>query len=243
MGTYMDVVAPIGPQQIETHRSSQWPSGGSFEERLDALSQLVDRRLAEFLPREIDDAKLRHFIGAPHWQHEPEAYTAMLSRPVWDLIGRKGKRWRPAFGILLLEALGLHSEPYQELLCCYSELAHTGSLIIDDIEDRSRIRRGDECIHLRYGLEVAINAANTLYFLPSVLLAGHPFLSDGQRLQIHEILNRLFVRAHFGQGLDLYWSKRLNRAELDRWLADSLMPKIMQMYGYKTAAFVESCAE
>jgi len=92
-------------------------------------------------------------------------------------------------------------------------------------------------------VEVAINAANTLYFLPSVLLAGHPFLSDGQRLQIHEILNRLFVRAHFGQGLDLYWSKRLNRAELDRWLADSLMPKIMQMYGYKTAAFVESCAE
>lgn len=214
-----------------------------FQQYLDDFAARIDRLLEAFLPKQMDETSLERYVGPAHWQHEPQAHTAMLCRPVWDLIGRKGKRWRPAFLILILEALGVLSEPYQDLLCVYSELAHTGSLIIDDIEDRSRIRRGDECIHLRYGLNTAINAGNLLYFLPSLLLMDHAHLSERQRLRIHEILSRSYVRSHFGQTVDLYWSQHLNNDNLDRWLGDSLGPKILQMYGYKTAAFVAGFAE
>ena len=78
----------------------------------------------------------------------------------------------------MLEALGTPSADYQMLLAMMTELAHTGTLVIDDIEDRAQVRRGAEAIHLRYGIEVAINATNTVYFLPLLVLSNYPHLSD-----------------------------------------------------------------
>ena len=46
------------------------------------------------------------------------------------------------------------------------EFLHTASLIIDDIEDGSILRREEQCSHLVYGLDRSINAANLIYFLP-----------------------------------------------------------------------------
>ena len=46
------------------------------------------------------------------------------------------------------------------------EYLHTASLIIDDIEDGSILRREQPCSHLVYGLDRSINAANLMYFLP-----------------------------------------------------------------------------
>jgi geranylgeranyl pyrophosphate synthase/predicted secreted hydrolase len=214
-----------------------------FQSYLDDFAADIDAGIEAFLPREIDEDRLRQYVGAPHWAHEPEASTAVLARPVWDLIGRKGKRWRPAFGMLFLEALGVSAEPYRDLLCVLPELIHTGSLVVDDIQDDSQIRRGDDCLHRRYGLDVALSAGNTLYFLPLLLLADHPHLSERQRLHIHEVLQAVFRRAHFGQGVDIYWSSHLTRANLDRWLEGSLGEKVLQMYACKTAAFCEGFAE
>ena len=73
------------------------------------------------------------------------------------------------------------------LLAVVPELTHTGTLIIDDIEDNATNRRGDACIHNRYGLDVAINAANMLYILPASLYSTHPNLTDGQRLAFYRI--------------------------------------------------------
>ena len=46
------------------------------------------------------------------------------------------------------------------------EMLHCASLIIDDIEDGSLMRRGQPCSHKVYGVDSAINAANLIYFLP-----------------------------------------------------------------------------
>lgn len=46
------------------------------------------------------------------------------------------------------------------------ELIHNGSLIVDDIEDGSDLRRGKPCVHKIYGEDIAINAGNAIYFLP-----------------------------------------------------------------------------
>lgn len=214
-----------------------------FHKFLKRFTRRVDRLIEDFLPKAIDEGYLDRYLGSPHWTNDASVHTKMFSEPIWDLISRTGKRWRPLYCIMMLEALGVPSKPYEMLAAIIAELSHTGSLIIDDIEDDSTLRRGEECIHLRYGLDVAINAGSSLYFLPYLLLPNHPHLDEGQRLELYRIMIRQSVRAHFGQGLDIYWSKYLNVKNLRRWMKDSLGPKILQMYAYKTAAPIEGLAE
>lgn len=44
------------------------------------------------------------------------------------------------------------------------ELLHSGSLIVDDIEDQSKMRRGKQTLHELHGVPIALNAGNWLYF-------------------------------------------------------------------------------
>jgi hypothetical protein len=44
------------------------------------------------------------------------------------------------------------------------EMIHAGSLIIDDIEDGSCMRRGRPALHVKVGVPLALNAGNWLYF-------------------------------------------------------------------------------
>lgn len=210
---------------------------------LKRMGERVDRHIAELLPKTVDDQTIRQLVGPPAWRYEADAYSTVLSSPVWDLLGRGGKRWRPLFGLLLLEALEVDSSRYESLMAVLAELPHAGALILDDIEDDSALRRGAPSIHLIHGLDWAINAANTIYFLPMLRLADHPYLTDAQRLEIHQILVRQFVRGHLGQGLDLYWSRDMTPERLERWLDDDPRAKIMQMYALKTGCVVESVAE
>ncbi len=214
-----------------------------FEDYLKTFGARVDRRIEEFLPRKFDEAHVEKFVGAAHWKHEPEAYTEMISVPVWDMIERSGKRWRPIFGILILEALGVISRPYEKLICTMTELIHTGALIVDDIEDDSKLRRGGKCLHLQYGVDVALNAANALYFLPAVELMNHPALSLQKRIRLHEIKERVCIDAHCGQATDIYWSRTLTSARLDQWLEEDIESKILQMYAFKTAAGAKGLAD
>jgi geranylgeranyl diphosphate synthase type 3/geranylgeranyl diphosphate synthase type I len=208
-----------------------------------ALGQRVDRHLEEFLPRRFQQAHIEKLVGPSPAGHDPEAYTEMLSVPVWDLIDRSGKRWRPVFGILLLEALGVPSRPYEALLSCILEFMHNGTLIIDDIEDNSQLRRGQECIHLRYGVDVAISAGNSLYCLPSAALMSHPLLTQEQRWRALEIKERMCIQSHCGQATDIFWSRRMAPDYLSRLLAGDAESQILQMYTFKTASFPISAAE
>lgn len=206
-----------------------------FQNYLRELADRVDRRIEEFFPKQIDSETIEKYVGKPYWKNEPNAHTEMISKPVWDLILRRGKRWRPIFGILMQEALGESSVNY-ERSWCLAELIHSGALIVDDIEDNSHLRRGEPTLHLKYGLDVALNAGNLLYFLPTVELFHHKHLNDTQKLKIHEIMMDTCLKGHFGQTLDIYWSKNMNLTNLNNWLQDDIEPKILQMYDYKTAA-------
>jgi len=214
-----------------------------FKKYLQAFSEKIDKLIESFLPKKFDKKKKEKFVGKPRWKHDPDALTEMLSKPFWDLTSRKGKRWRPLFGLLALESLGINTEPYEQLICCAMEMNHAGALIIDDIEDNSSIRRGEECIHLRYGEDLSINAGCTLYFLPYILIEKHPHLNENQKRKLYEVMNKTIIKAHFGQAMDIFWSKNLNRKNLKTWSRDSLGDKILQMYAYKTGAAVEGGSE
>lgn len=214
-----------------------------FREYLAPYIRRIHESIGEFFPATIDAARYQELAGAPHWHHELAACNEMIAQPFWDLMSRKKKYWRPVFGMLLLESLGVSMEQYRMLISVVPELTHTGTLIIDDIEDNATTRRGDTCIHKRYGLDVAINAANTLYFLPAALYSTHPHLTDQQRLEFYRITLDGYVKGHLGQALDIYWTKHLSVKNLASWKKDHLPEKMLQMYELKTASTAVVIAE
>lgn len=50
--------------------------------------------------------------------------------------------------------------------CALTELIHNGTLMVDDVMDKSLKRRGDDCTHIKFGVDVAVNTGNYLYFAP-----------------------------------------------------------------------------
>ena len=88
---------------------------------------------------------------------EPQEFYAA----VWDLLDRGGKRFRPALTFLGCECVGGKKEEAVGAAAAV-ELLHNMTLIHDDIEDQSELRRGRPCIHKIYGVPTAINAGDAM---------------------------------------------------------------------------------
>lgn len=83
------------------------------------------------------------------------------------------------------------------------EMLHTASLLIDDIEDDSTLRRGKPTAHLIYGSPYVINSSNYVYFLAlqDVLALDDPHCVTA--------FNEELLNLHRGQSMDLYWRENL----------------------------------
>ncbi|WP_024653950.1 polyprenyl synthetase family protein [Borrelia persica] len=127
-----------------------------------------------------------------------------IQAPIIEIISRGGKRIRPMLMILLAHALGYNDTDTENLykLSMLLELPHSGSLIIDDIEDGATRRRGKPAVHLIYGLDNSINTANLIYFLPAKLIQNSN-LKTRQKLLIYEIFFTTLSNLHLGQGIDI----------------------------------------
>ena len=166
---------------------------------------LVDETIEELLPRRIDDAYLTGFFGEPTYQYQPEAIQQALADPIWTLLDRGGKRWRAVLFLIIVDALGEDPEEYLPY-ACIPEILHNGTIIVDDVEDEAKKRRGDRALHHSHGTDIALNAGNAMYFIPlKVIEEYQEGLSDGQRLAIYEMLTHELNRTHLGQGMDIYW--------------------------------------
>ena len=82
------------------------------------------------------------------------------------------------------------------------EALHAGALIIDDIEDGSRVRRNAPTFHLQHGLPVALNAGNWLYFWALFQIQGMGLDAEREREMVRASQGVL-LQAHFGQALDV----------------------------------------
>ena len=215
----------------------------NYDDFLSDATRPVDDALEAFLPVSFTDEQVVRFAGIAIWRHDPAGLTEAIAKPVWDLLKRKGKHWRPLFGLFLLRALGGDCAKYGALVSVMAELIHSGALIIDDIEDDSLLRRGEPCIHLRYGTDIAINAGTALYFLPAIKLMEQTDLTIEQRLQLHEIKERVCIEAHCGQALDIYWTRALTRENLDIWMSEGMEDRLLQMYDLKTGAGTRGVAQ
>ncbi|KAF7362941.1 Geranylgeranyl diphosphate synthase [Mycena venus] len=81
-------------------------------------------------------------------------------------------------------------------------MLHTASLLVDDIEDNSTLRRGVPVAHKIYGIPQTINTANYVYFLAFQKLFS---LREDTDHDLDAIITTELVALHRGQGLDLLW--------------------------------------
>ncbi len=180
-----------------------------FEEILGDSAALVNRLIEKYIPRVYTAQKVASICGPPRYKYPIEVLNKSISQPFWDLMDRGGKRWRPALFLTTYKALG--GNPQEVLdLAAIPEIVHNGTLIVDDVEDRSETRRGKKCIHRIYGEDVAINTGNTMYFA-----ALQPLLKSSLRaekkLAILEIHAEEMTKVSFGQAMDIAWHRGLDK--------------------------------
>ncbi|KAF8419010.1 isoprenoid synthase domain-containing protein [Tirmania nivea] len=136
-----------------------------------------------------------HLLNAPPWDAEKEK---ILLDPYEYLLKVPGKDIRS----LLITAFNVWLKVPPESLKAINKVVamlHTASLLIDDVEDDSILRRGVPVAHKIFGIAQTINSANYVYFLALQELSR---LNNPELITIYteELLN-----LHRGQGMDLYW--------------------------------------
>ncbi|XP_077201881.1 geranylgeranyl pyrophosphate synthase isoform X1 [Paroedura picta] len=127
-----------------------------------------------------------------------EASKRILLEPYNYLLQLPGKQVRTKLSQAFNHWLNVPEDKLQVIIQV-TEMLHNASLLIDDIEDNSNLRRGFPVAHSIYGIPSVINCANFVYFLglEKVLTLDH---ADAVT-----VFTRQLLELHKGQGLDIYW--------------------------------------
>jgi len=178
-----------------------------------ALIDLLEAEFAE-LPEVSRELGQTHVGGGVHARH----YEASLLGPLRDFFERPGKEFRARLVECGYQLGGGQGEP-PPLLPWIVEILHAGSLIVDDIEDGSPQRRGGPALHVRYGLPLALNAGNWLYFWAGSLVERLD-VAPKIELALHRTITRCLRECHRGQALDLSLRmSQLTRSEVPQAVA------------------------
>ncbi|MCK4715151.1 MAG: polyprenyl synthetase family protein [Candidatus Aenigmarchaeota archaeon] len=200
---------------------------------LNERREVIDKEIEKLLPKQMTTRDLERLFGRQRYAYNLEAANASLSEPIWDLLDRGGKRWRPTLFLLIIEALGKDPDDFLKFVPIV-EVIHNGTLMIDDIEDDSDLRRGKPCTHKKFGIDVAINAGNAMYFLPMKII-GESDLNPDAKVRLYKTYVDEMVNISIGQGTDIFWHKGgMEAIEEDEYL---------QMCAFKTGTLARMSAK
>ena len=142
----------------------------------------------------------------PENSFDADAEEKALIEPLFYLLKSGGKRLRPVLACLIADIFSVINPEITRLsLVC--ELVHNATLMIDDIEDESKKRRGNDCAYLKYGVSLTINAGNYWYFWPLKIVFDSQNLSTIQKELYTKLFWEKMIDLHRGQAMDIYWAK------------------------------------
>ncbi|KAI1809224.1 terpenoid synthase [Poronia punctata] len=194
-------------QSIHTHRrvgsaSLSPTSPHSSQHHLTDMSGLY--------PKDPESYATEDFNFGAHkpWPYKKEK---ILTEPFDYLMAHPGKDIRT----LLINAFNLWLKVPQSRLGIIANVVamlHTASLLVDDVEDGSVLRRGVPVAHSIFGTAQTINSANYIYFqaLSEVQKLGNP--------KAVSIFSEELINLHRGQGMDLHWRDSLTCPTEDEYL-------------------------
>jgi geranylgeranyl diphosphate synthase type I len=208
-----------------------------IESFLEKTAPLIDKAIEKYLPREFSEKSILFKVNPPIYSCNLEALNKGIAEPIWEILDRGGKRWRPALFLLICEALGENSEDCLDF-AIIPEVVHNGTLIIDDIEDSSELRRGKPCTYKIYGVDIAVNAGNAMYYLPLLpLMEKKAQFADITLRNIYEVYVQEMINLSLGQAMDITWHKGIATA-------DNLNEEdYLQMCAYKTGTLARMAAK
>lgn len=202
------------------------------------------RQLERFMPRRFDAAWLQRVCGADApLAVDPDLVERAIIQPIWSMMDRGGKGWRSTWLMTCCHALGYDRFDHQirELLPVI-EMLHTGSLIVDDIQDRSPLRRGQPTLHRQIGTDLAINVGNFLYFLPLLIIQEARWLSETQRAGVYTAVINAMRQGHLGQAMDLMCSQQRYDVGAKVTTVDRTRGELLEQYRLKSGCQMEAIA-
>jgi geranylgeranyl diphosphate synthase, type I len=144
-----------------------------------------------------------------------------------------GKRIRPLLLLLTTAACGADWQPALPAACCV-ELVHNFSLVHDDIQDGSDLRRGRLTVWKQWGMPQAINAGDALFIL------SHLALNEIEKdfapkivQEVSAVINKACLSLSTGQFLDIAYESQNGLTTEDYW----------KMISGKTAALLSACTQ
>ncbi len=209
----------------------------NIEKFLEEKAPLIDKTIEKYIPRCFTKDAVLFKVNPPMYSYNLEPLNRAIAEPIWDMLDRGGKRWRPALFLLICDALGKKPD------CCLDfsiipEVIHNGTLVIDDIEDSSEMRRGKPCTHKIFQMDIAVNAGNAMYYLPLLpLMAQKTQLTAEIERDVYEVYVQEMINLSMGQAMDIAWHKGIANA-------DKLGEEdYLQMCAYKTGTLARMSAK
>jgi geranylgeranyl pyrophosphate synthase len=178
----------------------------TLDEFFGAVGEEVRASVAQVLPLDLTPEHAAELFAAPSREHyldgvDVRQLSRALVAPIRCIADRGGKAWRSYAALAAIDVVGGDSRKFVQWLAV-PELLHVGSLIVDDVQDRSQVRRGGPTSHSIYGDALAINAGTACYFVCQRLLVGVD-LSPAAKLRIYDLYFEVMRAGHAGQALDL----------------------------------------
>lgn len=191
------------------------------------------------------EAEMQRIVALSHTPSTAEMHHMIAYHMGWEGEGAgpkaQGKRIRPLL-VLLSYAASLPAPPHltpdlflAALPAAASvEILHNFSLIHDDIQDNSPLRRGRPTVWQKWGIPQAVNAGDAEYTLAyTAMLDLGKTTSQDIALEAVHLLQRTCIALTQGQYLDMSFETRPS-VTLDEYWA---------MIEGKTAALAAACTE
>jgi geranylgeranyl diphosphate synthase, type I len=195
-----------------------------IQEQTMQMQPAVEFELERVVNQSIEDdypqlrSMLRYHLG---WEGEGSGRDA------------QGKRVRPLLVLLTTSSAG---GDWQSALPAAAavELIHNFSLIHDDIQDQSPMRRGRSTVWVKWGVAQAINAGDLMFTLAHLSLLNLKGVIPAEDiLSASQVLHQTCVQLTKGQFLDI-WNESEKSIPMDAY---------WPMISGKTASLLACCTE
>jgi geranylgeranyl diphosphate synthase type I len=190
---------------------------------------LIDEMLANL------EAKLEEIVSLSREADYQSLYEMLSYHMGWKGNGqtKRGKRIRPLL-LMLTNAASYGNWCECVFAAAAVELLHNFSLIHDDIEDNSPLRRGRTTLWKKWGIAQAINSGDTMFSLSFIALSR---LLDYYDPEVVVAVEKIFTKTCLlltqGQHLDMSYEEREDLSVESYW----------PMVRGKTAALLASSTE
>ncbi|MDB5281083.1 MAG: hypothetical protein JWO06_158, partial [Bacteroidota bacterium] len=193
-----------GTGYIERHG---FMNSTNMKDFLKAVSKETLKSVKKIVPTSFDNEKFTELVSKKGNTHlinglDKKAYIETFIKPIRTITDRGGKTWRSYATIACCDIVGGNSQKAIDWLAL-PELMHVGSLMVDDVQDGSKVRRGGPAAHLMFGEPTAINSGTAAYFLGQICIYRAKDAIE-KKIQVYNWYFEAMRASHSGQAMDIY---------------------------------------